>query len=1182
MPRVTQECDFTIHEDEPSVCSSAGGDEGGTGGRESMGEGEESYIEEPAADGVADDGADQPGEAPESAPHEDDEVDASADHTEHGDEQTPTEAPDDTSQADTTKADDEPMSGRQSASSSSSRRMSGRTDALIQAAAKAVVARIEKRRSSPEQAEAGEDEEEPEFSTLSFNTEGEGERVENESYIENEDHVEHQGHAEQDYSENKDHIEQGDQTLEDHAEQGHVEDEGQGHSEQQASTRGPSPHAPSPDDAGADSSSHNGDDDVFSDRSPRSSSGSLGSLPSDSEHKSSSPTETGTPHARSPRISNMSSYDGDEDFIPASRSTPRPPFRSPSSVRAMQMASPPGSAYGSARSSRSFNRLGSPVQYSPKGRSTPSRLKAQREPPLVLLHVTLLPLAWPWAGVVEAAGQEELSEEAGSLRDAWRQLQSKMGDTVVERGVLLPHPQNDFEMLEERVLESLELPLKRRARILECGHYLGPSNVMAVEDSGSESDEQDGDSEGEGSSPRMSKRGETHWCKTCRHEIRCEAMGPGRVFRVKVYASNGLMKAGAWEACWKEMERVDVEIEPWVEAGVQGELGGLAAEQERRAEEAYLEQEKRDEEAYLEQQKREEEAYLERERREQEAYLEREREVYMDQDAEYEVGGDGPMGTGHDMEEQSTMAEPEPDLPSSHAPSQTPARHSTDSNDRSLLSPDQHALDDTSPEPQGQEQSTSVISRGSTDVIPAAADHEMQLEERNVVAEQDAHMPDMPASPPPGDAVDERALPEAQVPHLLEESPNAETQIEQRGHSSISHHDAGMSSPRDSHLQIEDGEHAALEDTPGPPAIEGRSHSSISRRDAMDSPRNSLHSADIPSPPAIEQRSHSSISRHDQLSAPLNQLQLEDRRRSADARSSAGDRDPPHHDTERRRRDEERLREIYGHAPPRRSPSPEVRRESYAPEGGRGYERGASQLGYERREEGQGYRESGQYEREVRHGEFDRRERGRAYKDASLPELLCEAAKVFLGDGKNLVILLLGGLVLILGVAVGGGGRGQEVLGRGQEVFERGQEMFARMEMPRMQVPRAEVPRMEMPRVENYQAEQVVPHRETETPVREPQTLTEREVVRVVETVTETVKVTTSTEQEVEVETARAAADAEVEAEAQVETQVESAPSESVVEPEVDVEAEVPDDPSLESAEEPLDPVDDTPAHEEL
>ncbi|KAJ4307244.1 hypothetical protein N0V88_000625 [Collariella sp. IMI 366227] len=149
---------------------------------------------------------------------------------------------------------------------------------------------------------------------------------------------------------------------------------------------------------------------------------------------------------------------------------------------------------------------------------------------------------------------------------------------------------DDYEVLEERLLEALELPVKRRARILECGHYLGPANVM-VEDLDEEEEEESEDEEEE-------KR---HWCKTCREEIRMEALGAGRVFRVKVYASNGLMKAGAWEACWKEMERVDVEVEPIVEAGVHGELEKLAAlqmemeeqrrQEDERAREAELEAE---------------------------------------------------------------------------------------------------------------------------------------------------------------------------------------------------------------------------------------------------------------------------------------------------------------------------------------------------------------------------------------------------------------------------------------------------------------------------------------------------------------------------------------------------------------------------------------------------------------
>jgi hypothetical protein len=262
-----------------------------------------------------------------------------------------------------------------------------------------------------------------------------------------------------------------------------------------------------------------------------------------------------------------------------------------------------------------MSRVGSPTvsaQYSPKGRSTPPRFKgaARREEaaPLVLLHVTLLPLRWVWGEVLNgldavvaapaapgggqdnkvAVGGEpqqqpqvfEPSEQLKTLRDGWRELQDCVGDTVLERGILLPHPQNDYEVLEERLLEALELPVRKRARILECGHYLGPANDMMGDgeevEAESDDDERDDD-------------GRKHWCATCREEIRYERLGPGKVFRVKVYASNGLMRAGAWEACWKEMERVDVEVEPIVESAVQGELEKLGAlqlelEEQRRQE----------------------------------------------------------------------------------------------------------------------------------------------------------------------------------------------------------------------------------------------------------------------------------------------------------------------------------------------------------------------------------------------------------------------------------------------------------------------------------------------------------------------------------------------------------------------------------------------------------------------
>ncbi|KAL2117161.1 hypothetical protein VTJ04DRAFT_9329 [Mycothermus thermophilus] len=375
----------------------------------------------------------------------------------------------------------------------------------------------------------------------------------------------------------------------------------------------------------ADSAQHDRDDDVFSNHSAHSSVYSLdghgvddipgaadedplSKTPQASERhgvsrRDSYASSTGTTpmhghHSDSRVMSGFSSVSGlsqyeQDNFVPASREK-RVPFRTPSEIQAMQMSSPTPSVFGGS-SPRSAKRrsMGTSVQYSPKGRSTPTRFKgaaaARREAPLVLLHVTLLPLRWVWGDVLnamdaiiqaqasaKASGLEldetghffEPSDQLKGLRDSWRELQDRVGDTVLERGILIPHPQNDYEVLEERLLEALELPVKKRARILECGHYLGPSNIMSY-------DIDDDDRFYEDEEEREERQ--RHWCSTCRDEIRFEKLGPGKVFRIKVYASNGLMKAGAWEACWKEMERVDVELEPIVDSSVQNELERLAA-----------------------------------------------------------------------------------------------------------------------------------------------------------------------------------------------------------------------------------------------------------------------------------------------------------------------------------------------------------------------------------------------------------------------------------------------------------------------------------------------------------------------------------------------------------------------------------------------------------------------------
>ncbi|KAI8290761.1 Dynein heavy chain-like protein [Colletotrichum sp. SAR11_240] len=336
-------------------------------------------------------------------------------------------------------------------------------------------------------------------------------------------------------------------------------------------------------DGGDSSSQHGGDSDVFSDRSARSSMGSFDGGHMDHHHKDMEWRSSKRSSAMSDiSMSDISHYDR-EEFVPTIRGSQRMPFRTPSDVKAMQYSSPAPSIVGSPRSAKrgqlpTISRLGSPTvsaQYSPKGRTTPTRLKVKKEPaPLVLLHVTLLPLRWQWAEILENTPSDNLTAEAKNLREAWHHLHDRVAETVCERGILLSHPQDDYEILEERLLEALDLPLRRRARVLECGHYIGPSNESTMTEE-IDSDEEEYDEE----IRRRNALAKTHWCPTCRHDIRYESLGPGKIFRIKVYASNGLMRTGAWAACWKEMERVDVEIEPIVTSGVLDELERLVIAQ---------------------------------------------------------------------------------------------------------------------------------------------------------------------------------------------------------------------------------------------------------------------------------------------------------------------------------------------------------------------------------------------------------------------------------------------------------------------------------------------------------------------------------------------------------------------------------------------------------------------------
>ena len=289
-------------------------------------------------------------------------------------------------------------------------------------------------------------------------------------------------------------------------------------------------------------------------------------------------------HKSSPGTSNASS--DDEISLLESPCTPshrpskqiaalgqRSPFQNPSSVRAMQLDTTP--PHLSRTKTYANSRATSTPRSVRSHRGTPSRImngspskSVRKEHPLVLLHVTLLPLPreYPMA-VLE-------SVLPPSILKNWELLVEKTTPTVLHRGVLIPHPQEDYDLLEERLLESLEL---KQPRILKCGHFRLPPEEEAdvVEDGGEGSDTDDGDSE----------LPDVDICHDCGRRIRDGRLGDAgsgsKRWDVKLFAANGLMRAGAWGAAWREMERVDVEILPWMEENMRRDLEARCEDEDR-------------------------------------------------------------------------------------------------------------------------------------------------------------------------------------------------------------------------------------------------------------------------------------------------------------------------------------------------------------------------------------------------------------------------------------------------------------------------------------------------------------------------------------------------------------------------------------------------------------------------
>lgn len=379
------------------------------------------------------------------------------------------------------------------------------------------------------------------------------------------------------------------------------------------------------DHSSSSSSNHsngfNGDEDFYDDeigrnRHPASSRSSLSSLPGSIVVHPRAHLEKITPShfAHSSKADNSlmngksrrkeRAFEGTYKLAPQVRDR-NSPFRHPSSVVAMQMGDEydevEESPYSKDRRHSAFARhshrasgvsipstvsssaSGKQMYCSPHSKSFQMESKGQSEYPLVLLHCTVLPPTLPLPPGLPSPSQQILKDV---LPDRYWRRWKLLEDRIIgsgllrDRGLLISHPQDMYDVLEERLLESLELVKPR----LEHGHFLGSEEEPQRDtDDGNISDEAEEDT-----------------CHDCGARVLRQQNGE-RKWDIKVYAGNGLMRAGAWAAAWREMEKVDVEVGIWLPIEIKRELEQRIIEEEgiRAEEELRLgEEQKRHREIY--------------------------------------------------------------------------------------------------------------------------------------------------------------------------------------------------------------------------------------------------------------------------------------------------------------------------------------------------------------------------------------------------------------------------------------------------------------------------------------------------------------------------------------------------------------------------------------------------------
>ncbi|KAL1302213.1 hypothetical protein AAFC00_002641 [Neodothiora populina] len=255
------------------------------------------------------------------------------------------------------------------------------------------------------------------------------------------------------------------------------------------------------------------------------------------------PLRRGIPNITATSVSSLpsSAHASESEMQYTPTKEPRPFLRSSAVSRGHGPSDrlPPRVNYRTGSSRRSAG-----VRASPRPRTRDRHDEAQSlQGALVLLHISLLPGEFPWSlDTVKKVLPKNMMDDLLLLKDRITKL-------ILQRGLLIPHPQEDFDLLEKSIIDSLDLESS------ESQH---------------DADHESGCNDDSGYASRNIRRSEDV-CTTC-GDAECFSRSIERRWDIKVYASNGMLGSGAWEAAWWQMEKVDVEVRPFINEAIRRRL----------------------------------------------------------------------------------------------------------------------------------------------------------------------------------------------------------------------------------------------------------------------------------------------------------------------------------------------------------------------------------------------------------------------------------------------------------------------------------------------------------------------------------------------------------------------------------------------------------------------------------